>query len=175
LQLVYRHGDGRVTSPTVDPLGLVAKAHVWYLVAIADGNLRVVRISRIQDATALQERFVRPANFDLPAFWTAWRAEFQRRIPAYHAVVRAAAEALPRLQQLLGEEVKIYLERAGAPDALGRRAIPVTFERFEDARRALMHCGAEVEALEPEELRAGIRAQAAALAALYDLADPAPS
>ncbi len=167
LRLTYRRSNGATTAGVVEPLGLVVKARVWYLVAADAGNMRVFRITRIQGATLLDERFARPDHFDLPSYWASWRAAFERSIPAYAVVVRVAPAAMPRLQDLLGEEVAIHMGRAAPPDARGWHAIPVTFERIDDARRALLGCGASVEALEPEELRASLAEAAAELATLY--------
>ncbi len=167
LRLTYRRSSGAMTGSMVEPLGLVAKARVWYLVAVEGAPMRVFRVARIQEATLMTERFTRPDGFDLPSFWTTWRADFEHSIPSYPVVVRVAAAAMPHLQDLLGEEVVIHLERASPPDALDRRAIPVTFERIDDARRALLGCGVLVEAIEPRELRARLVESAAALSALY--------
>jgi len=167
LRLTYRRSDGSITAGVVEPLGLVAKARLWYLVAAEGEGLRVFRVARIQDAALLDERFTRPDCFDLPSYWASWRAAFERSIPSYPIVVRAMPAAMPQLQDLLGEEVAIHMERATPPDALGRRTIPVTFERIGDARRALLGCGALVEALEPRELRESIAEAVVALSALY--------
>jgi len=48
-----------------DPLGLVAKGSVWYLVAQVEGETRTYRVSRMREAEALDEPAVRPADFDL--------------------------------------------------------------------------------------------------------------
>ena len=42
-----RPADGAVR---VEPLGLVAKGSVWYLVATVDGQSRTYRVSRVQEA-----------------------------------------------------------------------------------------------------------------------------
>ena len=47
LEIGYRRPDGQVVRRTLDPLGLVHKTGVWYLVAIHDGDTRVFRVDRI--------------------------------------------------------------------------------------------------------------------------------
>ena len=167
LHLVYRRSNCTLTEGVAEPLGLVAKARVWYLVAREVGSTRVFRVSRIQDAALLDEHVTRPDAFDLRAYWAAWCAEFERSIPRYPVAVRVAPAAMPRLQHLLGDEVNLHLEQASQPDARGWRTIPVTFERVDDARRALLGCGTLVEVVEPWELRESIAAAAADVAALY--------
>ena len=40
----------------IEPLGLVAKGSVWYLVAVAEGEPRNYRVSRIRSAELTEER-----------------------------------------------------------------------------------------------------------------------
>jgi predicted DNA-binding transcriptional regulator YafY len=47
LEIGYRRPDGQAARRTLDPLGLVHKTGVWYLVAIHDGATRVYRVDRI--------------------------------------------------------------------------------------------------------------------------------
>ena len=58
LAIHYRRADGEEVERTVDPLGLVAKGAVWYLVAHTPGGFRTYRVSRIKHATLLE----RPAS-----------------------------------------------------------------------------------------------------------------
>ena len=61
----------QVSERTVEPLGLVLKAGVWYLVARREAGFRTYRLSQIQALTVTDEAFERPADFDLPAHWRA--------------------------------------------------------------------------------------------------------
>ncbi len=81
--------------------------------------------------------------------------------------MRVAPEALSRLQVLLGEEVQIALDGVSSPGEAGWREVPVAFERLDDARRAVLACGGQVEALAPAELRRSVTAAIASLAALH--------
>src|SRR5262249_39224316 len=70
LQLTYeRGGDCGIVERSVDPLGLVAKGSVWYLVGSVEGEIRSYRVSRIREAVVTSESFVRPKGFDLAAYW----------------------------------------------------------------------------------------------------------
>lgn len=60
LQITYRKGNGNVVDRLVDPLGLVAKSTIWYLVGAVDGQTRIFRVSRVLDATITGELCVRP-------------------------------------------------------------------------------------------------------------------
>ena len=65
LSMRYRSAGKNPEERVVGPLGLVAKAMTWYLVAQADAGLRTYRVSRIEDAHVLDEAVERPADFDL--------------------------------------------------------------------------------------------------------------
>ncbi len=54
--LGYRRGDGTTVERVVDPLGLVAKGSLWYLIAAADGETRTYRVSRVGSAVITDER-----------------------------------------------------------------------------------------------------------------------
>ena len=55
----------------VEPLGLVLKAGAWYVVARGAGKVRIFKVSNIIGQAVQEERFERPADFDLPVFWSA--------------------------------------------------------------------------------------------------------
>src|SRR4029077_5778694 len=60
---------GSTVGRRLEPLGLVLKAGVWYLVAMAAGQARTYRVSRVASAVVTDERVERPEGFDLAAFW----------------------------------------------------------------------------------------------------------
>jgi len=44
--LDYRRADGSGVERVLDPLGLVAKGSIWYLVAAVEGQVRTYRVAR---------------------------------------------------------------------------------------------------------------------------------
>src|SRR5215212_8625822 len=58
VEILYRRGDEAVPR-VLEPLGLVLKAGVWYVVARTDEQLRTYRVSRVIEAHALDESFER--------------------------------------------------------------------------------------------------------------------
>src|SRR5580704_10880969 len=74
---------------TVDPLGLVARGSVWYLIANRDSALRTYRVSRMRSAETLSTAASRPADFDLAAYWERSAAEFREKLPQFHAAFLA--------------------------------------------------------------------------------------
>jgi predicted DNA-binding transcriptional regulator YafY len=104
LRLRYRRGEERIVERVVDPLGLVTKRGVWYLLAgVADGR-RVYRVSRIEEAEILPETFERSPAFDLEAAWAEAVAGF-RGTDLVRVTVRADPEGAARVARLFGEAV----------------------------------------------------------------------
>lgn len=166
VRILYRASDSTVRERLVCPYGLVAKANVWYLVALRDSEMRVYRVSRIQESDLLPERFERPADFDLAAYWTSWVAAFESSRPRYQVRVRVGPGLESRLALLWGEHLRTRLSQASA-DGAGWREINLTFETFEAAQSSLLGLGPQVEVLEPPELRAALVAAAAEVVAFY--------
>ena len=89
---------------TLDPLGLVLKAGVWYLVAAADDGRppRTYKVNQILDLEVTGERFERPSTFDLRAYWDDYLTQYRDRLHQGEAVVRFSPRAMRRLRDLSG-------------------------------------------------------------------------
>jgi predicted DNA-binding transcriptional regulator YafY len=108
VRMRYRDRSGNVSERAIEPLGLVAKAGVWYLVArdVAAADFRSFRAQRIVEASTTGERFMRPAGFDLDAYWRS-SVSFMERRPneTYDVVLRVRAEAYDRLNAAWGASI----------------------------------------------------------------------
>jgi predicted DNA-binding transcriptional regulator YafY len=156
----YTRVLGEATERSGDPLGVVAKGSVWYLVANVEGELRTYRVSRISGAAVLDEPGARPAEFDLAAYWERSAAEFRQKLPKYYATFLARPAVLRwvryrgwRLEQETpeGDQVRVR----------------VRFDVEEEAVQFALSFGGEIQAIEPRELRAKVLAGALAAAARY--------
>lgn len=164
LNLVYQRHDGKAVERVVDPLGLVAKGNVWYLVAGIDDEIRTYRVSRIQSATVIDKPSARPHNFDLAAYWAQSTSDFFAALPRYAAVVRASPDILPRLRYS-GTFAK--LEQIDPPDADGWSQVRLHFDTEEEAREYVLGFGTHMEVIEPPELRDRVIEMAKAIIAFY--------
>lgn len=178
VRLTYeRHAAPRVVERVIDPLGIVLKAGVWYFVARVGGDLRTYRVAAIVDLTVLDERFTRPGNFDLASTWTEWAEDFERRLFRGEAVIRLSPHGVGMIPYLMTRAMARGTHHTlQPPDADGWVRAVVPIESVRHAHGELLRLGAEVEVLEPAELRDMLRATAARLAAFYGPApeEPAP-
>jgi predicted DNA-binding transcriptional regulator YafY len=179
LALRYRApGDPGDAEPrVVEPLGLVNKAGLWYLVAAPAGRVhdrsgvRVFRVARIASARPLAEAFERPAGFDLAAFWRQWSAEFEASRPRLPVTLRASPRALAILGEVFGQAAGPALAAALPPDEHGWRVLTLSFEHERAAAHRLAGFGDQVEVLAPPSVRAGLVATARQILGRYDAAD----
>ena len=167
VEIRYRRGDHEV-SRRLDPLGLVLKAGVWYLLAAADGttSVRTYRVGRITALNALGERAVRPPAFDLAAAWTAANARFDRDIRPLEVSALVVTDQLWRLRHALHElAADDALATVHPADREGWSEVTIHAESVAVAHDELLRMGASLEVLAPSELRAALAASGAALAA----------
>ncbi len=99
VRLHYRDRSGNVTDRVVDPLGLVAKAGVWYAISREGGKgYRTFRAQRIQRVDVLAETFVRPSDFALEAYWSESVSTIERQTQeTFDVVLRVENDALPKV------------------------------------------------------------------------------
>jgi predicted DNA-binding transcriptional regulator YafY len=162
----------RGTDLAVQPLGLILKGYTWYLLGRARRSgerlFRLFRLSRIDAVELLDHRFDRPPGFDLPAAWAERRQSFLDSIPEYFVTLRVAPAAEPLLALLdEGTRPELPLPADVARDEHGWARLRLRFERLDSAARHLLRLGADVEVLDPPELRERMADAAVRLAALY--------
>jgi predicted DNA-binding transcriptional regulator YafY len=170
LRVVYARADGKAVERVVDPLGLVAKGSLWYLVAVADGDIRTYRVSRVQHVEALDELAVRPPGFDLAGYWSRSAAEFVTRLPRYPARVRIAPDALA---EVWTPGSYAHVEHVGEPAPDGWRSLDLMLETEDYACRYVLGFGPRMVVLEPEALRERVLATARATLELLEPAHQA--
>lgn len=148
----YERGD-RAVERTLEPLGLVLKAGVWYVVAASEGQIRTYRASRITDVQPTEDRFERPRGFDLAAFWAESSAAYERDAPRIEVTVRVDPERLDVLAGAVGGRTVDEAERLGEPDPDGWLRLRLRMDWPEEAPRRLLYAGRHVEVLDPADVR----------------------
>ncbi|MGO9178134.1 MAG: helix-turn-helix transcriptional regulator [Candidatus Limnocylindrales bacterium] len=171
LEMTYEGPDGPVER-RVEPLGLVLKAGVWYLVARRDHLQRTYRVSRILRATCLPERFERPSEFDLAAHWEATASAFEASTRRLDVLVLVRAEAIDELEYATGADVSVLPPedaRGGAVPTATDGWVRAQFQTssLETVHDDLLRLGARVEVLGPPELRVRLAATVRAMSVVY--------
>ena len=168
LKFLYEKADGETSEREVDPFGLVARANRWYLVAAKGADEpRTYRVSRISSAQILPDRASRPENFDLAAYWEASTNRFREHLPRYDATFLVTEHILPWICY------RPWRVLEQTPVGNHRYRVALRFDAPEEARQCALAHGAELEVLEPQELREYVIATAQAVLAAYAGAAPA--
>jgi predicted DNA-binding transcriptional regulator YafY len=158
----------REVTRVLAPLGVVLKAGRWYLAARAGDQVRTYRVAAILDLAVLQDRFDRPADFDLAGFWQEWTDRYERSVYRDEARVRMTVAALEFMPYVFPPAMsRAALAAAGEPDQDGWLQTTVPIESVKHGHVELLKLGAEVEVLTPAALRERFTATAHALARLY--------
>jgi predicted DNA-binding transcriptional regulator YafY len=166
-KLLFAYGSDcdETSERVVDPLGLVAKGGVWYLVArAAGGDVRSYRVSRVTQARVSDEPCERPEGFDLAAFWAGSVARFKSHAPRFRATLRAHKSVL-HLMPYAGRFSRV--ESLGETDAEGWATVSMRFQFEEDAAGLALGFGTKVEVIEPDGLRDKILRMAEEVVAFY--------
>lgn len=172
LQLGYGRADGALVIRRVNPLGLVAKGPVWYLVAATEDRApRTYRVSRIQSAEVLDEACEIPDNFDLAAYWEASKQRLVAGVPRFSVCVLAEPSAVDEFR---GASRWSRVEAVGPAQSDGRVHVQMQFELEEDVCAFVLSFGARVELLEPRHLRTEIARRLSSAAALYQAGGATP-
>lgn len=165
LEITYDRGECDAVERVVDPLGLVAKGSVWYLVSSVEGEMRSYRVSRIRNARMTDEICARPEGFDLARFWEQSTARFKASLPRYAATVRVSPEIFPRLG-FAGRFARI--EKTSEPDEEGWRTVDIRFDAEEIACEYVLGFGPQIEVIEPESLGEKVTEMARSVIDFYE-------
>lgn len=165
----YRRRDG-IVRRVLDPLGLVLKGGAWYVVAAAGRprSVRTYRVSRVAGVRLRDERFERPAGFDLATAWQAAAISFAADLLAIEVQARVRASAVSRIRHAVTDvAADRAMASAGPADDAGWCELTIPAESVEVAHDELLRLGADVEVLAPAALRERMAATSRNLGALY--------
>jgi predicted DNA-binding transcriptional regulator YafY len=166
LAIRYQRQTG-VVSRNVQPLGLVLKGGVWYLVARAGEQARTYRVANIVELSVSDQHFERPKDFDLVRFWTTASRAYEVGLYRGTAVLRVSPRALTQFELLGSAVAQAAAETASPPDADGWVRVVIPIEGVDQAAAELMRLGTDAEVLEPPEVRRRIAEMALDLTRRY--------
>lgn len=155
--LTYRRSEraGSVER-TVEPLGLVLKGGVWYIVGQTEESIRTYRVSRVQAAELLGERFSRPEGFDLAAHWDQSRVAYEQSVEPVEVVVRLPVGQVSHLAADVGHRAMAGASRFPDPSDPDFIRMRVAFDWGDDAVAAALRLPDEFEVVEPDWLRQAV-------------------
>ena len=152
LEIRYRRGD-REVERSLEPLGLVLKAGVWYVVATSDDQVRTYRVSRITGASTADVPFTRPTDFDLAAYWAESISAYEREAPRVTVTIRIDPAVIGVLADAVGGQAVRDAETIPVNDPDGWVHLRVTADWPEEVPGRLISLGSRAEILDPPEVR----------------------
>lgn len=162
VRLAYTSRGGGSTERVVDPLGLVDKDGVWYLLAGTESGRRTFRVDRVAGAEVTDLPAERPDDFDLSAEWERVVDEVERRRSLVSAVLLVHDRHVRVLRDQFGRHCEVLGQEAG-----GRTRVRVAAPMALSIAEHLAGWGAQVEVVEPEQVRAELARIGAELVARY--------
>jgi predicted DNA-binding transcriptional regulator YafY len=169
VRIGYAGRQGAPGTRVVDPLGLVLKGTVWYLLAGTEHGMRTFRVSRVSSVEPTGQRVVRPEGFDLAAAWASVVERVDElRTPA-RVEVLAPASYVPALRWVFEGQCEVGEELAD-----GRVPLVLRGHRVEAMAVRLAGFGAAVEVLSPPEAREQLARIGAELVGAYARTAPGP-
>ena len=153
----------------LEPLGLVLKAGAWYLVARTAGkdDVRTYRLASMLDLKTSGRTFKRPRGFDLARVWHESATRFESELRKLQARVRVSPRGWTWLNNARLQIVALHAEPSDPRRRSDWREVLMPIESIEHGARQLLSLGAEIEILEPTELRAEVLRQARQLLTIY--------
>lgn len=152
MRIRYRRGEGSVER-VIDPLGLVLKGGIWYVVAVSGEQIRTYRARRILAAEATGATFARPPGFELATHWTESIAAYERSTPRVAVTVRVDPAALGVLADLVGERTLRRAERLEDAGDDGWYRLRMSVDWPEEVPGRLLAMGGSLEVLDPPQIR----------------------
>ena len=165
VEITYRkYGASEPETRRVHPYGIKESAHRWYLVGWSEkhGQCRVFALDRIETLKIMPENFTMPGDFDIDALFATSFGTYLSDLPGRKIVFRAfGTEAfyikdlpLHRSQTVIKEDEK-----------------STTFSIFASPNKSLylemLGHGPNIEVIEPEDVRAEMKALISEMEKLY--------
>jgi predicted DNA-binding transcriptional regulator YafY len=148
VRLVYSGRGHQTSERMVDPLGLVDKDDVWYLIAWTDRGQRTFRIDRVVAAQATDETFERPDGFDLSTAWGEIVERMEERRSGLTATVLMDQRHVWVMQDRLGRNCEV-----DGTDG-DRVRLKITAPTPLMIAQELAGWGGSIEVLDPPEVQA---------------------
>jgi predicted DNA-binding transcriptional regulator YafY len=156
-------GRGRPeTERLVDPLGLIDKDDIWYLIAGTEKGQRTFRVERITEAELTGVPAERPDDFDLSEAWSRVVEEMEQQRSLMAATLLIEERFLWVMQDRHGRHVEVV-----GPVGDGRIKLRLTAPTPLMIAQHLAGWGGMIEVLDPPSVQAELARLGKELAARY--------
>lgn len=168
IEILHRRVDRPASEwRRVEPLGLVCKAGLWYLVAycLMRRDYRTFRLNRVTELVVLDESVDDHPKFDLKSYWEISRRRFEEASIRLRLVLRVSphvAYGLSSDHETMRREVD------------GQVVVAIGMDSSDHALRHVLSLGPEAEVLEPAEVRRAVAQASREMAAIYGVRRAAP-
>lgn len=161
LQILYRKTD-ITKEAVVNPLGLVCKRSIWYLIAVNNEIVKTYKVSSIESALQLDNIFIRPKDFHLKSYWQNSTRNFKASIPKHIFTFRISPDILNHIKErafitileIIDQENEIYIK--------------ISFDAIWQGVEFAFGYGKDIEIVEPIEAIAEIKKKAMEVIDLYE-------
>jgi len=153
---------GRGSERLIDPLGLVDKDDVWYLIAGTEKGQRTFRVDRIAAAETTDLAAERPKDFDLSQEWARVVDEMEQRRSGMSATVLIEERYLRVMKDQLGRHCEV-----DGPVDDGRIQFRITAPTPLMIAQHLAGWGGLIDVLDPPSVQAELARLGAELTTRY--------
>lgn len=158
------HRNDETKDRLIEPLGLVAKRGVWYVIARTEGEFRTFRVSRLVKAETMNETFERPNDFDLKCYWEQSTKDFKAALPKLPVTLMLKDSILKELQRERYVTINTVLPSINE----GWLTVDVEFNTIESACRIVLSFTPSIVVISPLALKEMIITAIHNISALYD-------
>ena len=155
----YSKSNG-VKEVRLQPLGLVNKKGVWYLVA-TDNIIKTYKVSSIIDLVITNLKFQRPSDFNLEEYWKISTSKFIKNIPKYTLTIETTKEVLTH------RENRNFISILDKKDNYNSIYLVLEFNAKWEAVEFVLGYGDKVQVVEPEEVKLEVIKTAESILAMY--------
>ncbi len=161
LKILYRKTD-HTKEAVLNPLGLVCKRSIWYLIAINEDIIKTYKVSSIESARLLDQAFIRPKDFDLRSYWHSSTKNFKVSIPKHCFTFKVNPRILHQIKERPFITIQDITENEGGV------YIKINFDAQWQGVEFAFGYGKDIEIIEPMEAIAEIKKKAEEVIGLYE-------
>lgn len=165
IRINYVNNDGRESKRVVEPLGLVCKRNVWYLIAntVEKGEIRTFRVDQIMNLSVSDfEKFTYPEEFSLADhIGHSWGVFYNDRVQSVE--LKFSRKVAHRVKNLRYHPSQIIIEEC----ADGSVILEFEVCGLVEMQSWILQWGSQVEVLEPLELKEEILQTAKSIVKQY--------